>query len=315
MTLVASVTTPLLDLPPPQEAAAVFGTLIGAFSLSAVLVRVMRTRAVNREKRRDEGNLHRRFVSLGVLALTLGIAITAGGWVYFAFLAVCTTVAVAELLTVVGERHALLLALPAGLSIFFAPLGPMAAMAALSLALLPSALFALRPPYSVSVASSVVALAAGLILIVLPAMLLGVMRQYPDGYLLTALIILVPQISDAFALLFGRYFGQHQLAPRLSPGKTVEGAIGGLAAGITVSLLLSNGLESVGIAIAIGLGALLVGAGIIGDLVASTIKRSVGVDDFGRLLPGHGGLLDRVDSLMFAVPLGVFAYSVQMVMG
>ncbi len=108
--------------------------------------------------------------------------------------------------------------------------------------------------------------------------------------------------TDSFALFTGKAFGKRKLAPFLSPGKTWEGAVGGLAAALVVggvcgSLLL--GQPYVGILVGTVAGTL----GQIGDLFKSSLKREAGIKDFGSILPGHGGVLDRFDSLLFVAPV------------
>lgn len=107
--------------------------------------------------------------------------------------------------------------------------------------------------------------------------------------------------TDSFAFFVGSAFGKRKLAPALSPGKTVEGAIGGLAASLLVGALFGWGLMT-------WQGGLLIGAiagvfGQVGDLFESALKREIGIKDFGGILPGHGGILDRFDSLLFVAPI------------
>lgn len=110
-------------------------------------------------------------------------------------------------------------------------------------------------------------------------------------------------ISDTAQLCSGRLFGRHKLSPLISPKKTVEGAIGGALAGTAAMALLARwwlpGVQPASAAVA---GLLLVGLGITGDLFESLLKRSAGVKDSSALIPGHGGVLDRIDSLLFAAP-------------
>ena len=115
--------------------------------------------------------------------------------------------------------------------------------------------------------------------------------------------------SDTFAYTAGRLFGRHKLAPAISPGKTVEGAIGALVATTLAVPLLCAAL---GLPLdwrAFALGPVLSVVAQAGDLAESYLKRVVGVKDSGALLPGHGGLLDRIDALVFAGPL-VYYWSV-----
>jgi phosphatidate cytidylyltransferase len=106
--------------------------------------------------------------------------------------------------------------------------------------------------------------------------------------------------SDTGAYFAGRFFGKHKLAPTISPSKTVEGAIGGMAASIVVALVATQWfVPSLPVAHAVPLAVAANVLGQCGDLVESLIKRSTGVKDSGSILPGHGGLLDRIDALMF----------------
>lgn len=117
-------------------------------------------------------------------------------------------------------------------------------------------------------------------------------------------------LADSAAYFGGKAFGRHKLAPRLSPGKTWEGLFSSVLAGIILSILVGylTGFWSVFGLIFIGFIIVLVSA--LGDLFESGIKRLVGVKDSGRGLPGHGGVLDRIDSLTAAVPVFVVLHPV-----
>ncbi len=108
--------------------------------------------------------------------------------------------------------------------------------------------------------------------------------------------------SDTAAYFVGRKFGKTKLAPRISPKKTLEGSAGGLAASVLGALAMSFFLPGLGPIDAIALGILAGAAGQAGDLLVSVLKRSSGVKDSGGILPGHGGILDRVDALAFTAP-------------
>jgi phosphatidate cytidylyltransferase len=108
--------------------------------------------------------------------------------------------------------------------------------------------------------------------------------------------------SDTSAYFVGRKFGKTKLAPRISPKKTLEGSAGGLAASVVGALVMSFFLPGLGLVDAIALGILGGAAGQAGDLLMSVLKRSSGVKDSGGILPGHGGILDRVDALAFTAP-------------
>ncbi len=120
------------------------------------------------------------------------------------------------------------------------------------------------------------------------------------GMAWTMLAILVTWLADTFALFVGRAIGRTPLIPHISPKKTLEGAIGGFLGGVIAVVLITLllGIPDVSIPLAIGIGVLLSAVGICGDLMESFIKRSAGVKDSGTLIPGHGGIFDRVDALL-----------------
>ncbi len=119
-----------------------------------------------------------------------------------------------------------------------------------------------------------------------------------------AIAFSITWLNDTAAFLIGRRFGRAKLSPRLSPGKTRVGAIAGVIAGMLTSALaawLFGAPITVWVALAVGL--ILSISGQIGDLAESAIKRSLGVKDMGVLIPGHGGVLDRIDALLFTFPV------------
>jgi len=123
-----------------------------------------------------------------------------------------------------------------------------------------------------------------------------------ERIVLTLIAVVGPWISDSGAYFAGRFFGRHPLFPKLSPKKTLEGSIGGLVLTvIVISPFAVSFLEYTLVkALVIGVGVSLASQG--GDLFESVLKRILDVKDLGRFLPGHGGLLDRIDSLLFTVP-------------
>jgi phosphatidate cytidylyltransferase len=120
---------------------------------------------------------------------------------------------------------------------------------------------------------------------------------------LTVLVVLVI-VSDSAQYYAGRLVGRHKLAPSTSPAKTVEGALGGLlGAALAGALVGPRGIAGLRLPEGAGLGATVAAFGMVGDLFESLLKRSAGVKDSSSLIPGHGGLLDRLDSWLFAAPV------------
>jgi phosphatidate cytidylyltransferase len=138
----------------------------------------------------------------------------------------------------------------------------------------------------------------------------GSLFNLPSGGLLLLLPVFVTWASDIGAYAVGRTMGKHKLIPSVSPGKTVEGSIGGLAASMLVAWAYTQfalhpshlGFRSQPLG-ALAFGAVLSVAAQIGDLAESLFKREAGVKDSSHLIPGHGGVLDRFDSLLFVMPV------------
>ena len=125
----------------------------------------------------------------------------------------------------------------------------------------------------------------------------------PLGDELVLFVVGVTWVGETAAYLVGSTLGRHKLASIISPRKTVEGAIAQVVASIGTGAALGAWLlPACGLILAVGAGALLGVIGQFGDLAESAIKRSVGTKDTGRLIPGHGGVLDRIDSLLFNLP-------------
>ena len=145
----------------------------------------------------------------------------------------------------------------------------------------------------------------GLVVLVPAWQGLMLLKAAPGGNLLILEVMMLVWLADIFAYFSGRAFGKRKLAPAVSPGKSWEGLYGGLAAALVATLVL-------GLVRGWGLGDLsqaLIGAAcvvlisVVGDLTESMFKRQAGLKDSSQLLPGHGGVLDRIDSLTAAVPL------------
>jgi phosphatidate cytidylyltransferase len=145
--------------------------------------------------------------------------------------------------------------------------------------------------------------AFGVLSVALPATAMCYLRHVSPRAVL--LLFVLVWGCDSFAYYTGRSFGRHKLAPRVSPNKTWEGTIGGLAGGILIGAAAGTWwvFPELGPLRGVLVGALATSAGQLGDLVESLWKRGAGVKDSGNFLPGHGGFYDRVDSLLFAAPV------------
>ena len=139
--------------------------------------------------------------------------------------------------------------------------------------------------------------------------------KHGAGYVLSLLVLV--WVADIAAYFAGRAFGRHKLAPRVSPGKTVEGAIAGVLGVVAWVLVSANWDSTFGASLvarwswpgAAGLAAVLAAVSILGDLFESLLKRRAGVKDSSGLLPGHGGVYDRIDAVVAVVPLAVLLVS------
>ncbi len=134
------------------------------------------------------------------------------------------------------------------------------------------------------------------------------LRMLPHGAGLVLMPLVAAFCSDSAALFTGMACGKHKMAPLVSPHKTVEGALGGIAGGVVGMVIFRIVFYfctlvplHIGWCVVIGLAGALMGE--LGDLSFSVVKRQVGIKDYGRLLPGHGGVLDRFDSVLFAAPM------------
>jgi len=116
-------------------------------------------------------------------------------------------------------------------------------------------------------------------------------------------LLLLTQANDVAQFVWGKLLGRHAITPTISPNKTWEGFAGGVATTTALAALLAPVLTPVGMLPAIPMGLIIGVAGFFGDITISAVKRDLGVKDSGTMLPGHGGILDRVDSLTFTAPL------------
>jgi phosphatidate cytidylyltransferase len=257
-------------------------------------------------------NLASRLVVAAVgLPLVLGM-LWLGGWWLFALLAVAACVGVHEFVTIARPLRPLAPAVYGGalLTLLGAQMGGVVwllggFLATFVLAFLLHVISSTRAPTTAAVGSTI--LGAAWIGLGLGFLLL--LRQMHDhGRLIAFTVVLTAFAAATFAYFGGRLLGRHKLAPRLSPGKSWEGLLIGALAGIFVSFIALYDTRHKYLSVwqAIVLGVVVVLAEVIGDLFESAMKRDLEVKDTGRLLGGHGGMLDRIDGLLFAAPAAFF---------
>ena len=256
-------------------------------------------------------NLVERAISALVL-LPLAIWLTwLGGWPFAALVAVAASLCAVELLQMFGRLRlaewygaalagaiSLLAALHGGRTLLpdWAPL----ALAFATLALLGLLLFTHEEQAEVPARAGRVTL-AWLYCGLLASMLVGLRVQGGTAWVVLAFVM--TWANDTFAYFAGMLFGKHRIYEKVSPKKTWEGFAGGAAGSVAGALVLrATMLPELPVALAILLGAGAAVLGPVGDFTESLLKRSAGVKDSGRLIPGHGGLLDRIDALLFVVP-------------
>lgn len=120
---------------------------------------------------------------------------------------------------------------------------------------------------------------------------------------LVLFVVFLTQFNDVAQYLWGKTLGKHKIIPKVSPNKTWQGFLGGVATTIALSVLLSPWLTPMATAMAAVAGLMIGVAGFVGDVTISALKRDIGLKDSGSMLPGHGGILDRIDSLTYTAPL------------
>jgi phosphatidate cytidylyltransferase len=256
--------------------------------------------------------LSRFLVTLVGLPLVLWL-VWLGGWWLAGLALVASLIALHELYVMARSLRPLVLAGYAGaiLALVGAQAGGMEWMVGGALATLPLA-FVLygvadtRQSATVAIGTTVL----GVVWIPLALGHLVLLRGLPEhGRLAVFTVLLVIFADSSAAYMVGRFVGRHRLAPAISPGKTVEGFVAGALAAVAVAFFTLYEERDVFLAIwqALLLGAILAAAELLGDLFESAFKRDLHVKDSGRLLAGHGGMLDRIDSLLFAGPAAFYA--------
>jgi phosphatidate cytidylyltransferase len=245
------------------------------------------------------------------LPLVLGM-LWLGGWWLFGLLAVAACVGVHEFVTTARPMRPLAPAVYGG--VVLALVGALQGgvvwllagfLATFVLGFVFHALSSTRAPTTAAVGSTILGSAwVGLGL----GFLLLLRQMHDHGRLIAFAVVLAAWAAATLAYFGGRLTGRHKLAPRLSPGKSWEGLVFGAAACIFVAFIALYKTREHYLSIwqAVVLGVVLVIAEVIGDLFESALKRDLEVKDTGRLLGGHGGMLDRIDGLLFAAPAAYF---------
>ena len=266
----------------------------------------------------------RILVAVVGIPLLLAVLCWAPGWATALLLAALSVIAAHELLTAVcgAEKAKRWTALPAVTgalviaAVYFSgehyadsPAGTVLRwlIAAAVLALLLASVLTYGRPGALVLQDVCVMAVAGLVIPWAFSCMLQ-LRMLPHGAGMVLMPLVAAFCSDSAALFTGMACGRHKMAPLVSPHKTVEGALGGIAGGVVGRVIFRIVFYfctlvplHIGWCVVIGLAGALMGE--LGDLSLSVIKRQVGIKDYGRLLPGHGGVLDRFDSVLFAAPM------------
>jgi phosphatidate cytidylyltransferase len=259
------------------------------------------------------------------VGLTLAVVfcglLAIGGYVFLTFVAVAVVLGLVELDQ--GFRaHDLTPATPiavgAGLVMIYGAYanGPDAQAVGIVALVLGATVWTLLDGKRRNVAASLGATCLGGLWVAFLASYIGLLLrggELADGRLLVAAVIALVVANDIGAYAFGNRLGRHKMAPTVSPGKTWEGFAGGLVTVLAIAGLVTPRLvPGLGLTGSLVLGAGVVVAATIGDLSESLVKRDLGVKDLGRLLPGHGGVMDRIDAMLFALPV---AYGILVAFG
>jgi phosphatidate cytidylyltransferase len=173
-----------------------------------------------------------------------------------------------------------------------------------ALLVIPASYVFSRKPLQDSLPSSAIAVLATTYVGMLGGSLIRLRGDFPVGAKLIFFLLLVVWMGDSGAYYVGKSLGKHKLSPRISPKKTVEGLAGGIVTSIIFAVVIHfTFFKEMPLVHAIIAGVILSFAGVIGDLAESMWKRSADVKDSGTLIPGHGGFLDRFDSIFFTAPI------------
>jgi phosphatidate cytidylyltransferase len=298
------------------EQITILESVAGVLLLASLIALILRLRVRGGDAELMVNNLVDRIKAWWVIVIVAGGALLAGERVFIVLFAFVSLAALREFITFTPTRpadHAALflsffVAIPMQYGLiwvgwygFFAVLIPVYAFLILPIA---SVVFADNTHFLARTSET----QWGLMICVfcishVPALLTLKIPGYTDrATLLVVFLLLVSQSSDVLQYVFGKLFGRHKIVPEISPSKTIEGFAGGVVAATLFGVGLwrltpFNPWQAAGMALTITL------MGFFGGLVMSAIKRDQGVKDWGRLIAGHGGMLDRLDSLAFSAPI------------
>jgi phosphatidate cytidylyltransferase len=264
-------------------------------------------------------NLAQAVITAAVL-LVVAIACYVGGPTYFFWLvAVVVALAQVELLEAVRRSgRGLVIALGVVSTValmvaaYFRPARPELLIAVVGASVVASFVAALRPSRGLSPASDVAWLVLALVWIGGGGAAAASMLTLRSGLDLLIAHVLIVALDDTGAYFAGVRFGRTKMAPSISPAKSWEGFAGGFAAALVAGAIAGMVLDPLGLVHGLAIGAINALLAPVGDLAESMVKRELGVKDSGRLLPGHGGFLDRLDAIIFCAP-AVLVYLVVIV--
>lgn len=252
-----------------------------------------------------------RLLSGIVLVIILIVTVGFGGNLLFAFLGIISLIGMSELYKVVDVHNKILGCVGYAAAVAYYGLlltGHMEYVTMLAILFLVLVMAVYVFAYPIFRAEQVMTVFFGLFYVAMMLSYVYQTRMLPDGGVVVWLIFLSSWGCDTCAYCVGMLIGKHKMAPKLSPKKSVEGGIGGIVGAALLGILFALAMNQWGgaeanplhYAVICGVGGMI---SQVGDLAASAIKRNHDIKDYGRLIPGHGGILDRFDSVIFTAPV------------